>query len=171
MQREGSKKADLSTYRGEEVNLELVMNIIVTCSSPSRPSGDSNKSKDGIRERNWEIVGGRFEGKNIKGTVIPGGGDFPVIRPDGITIVDALYRLKTDDGETIIIHNKGLWYEPTKEVPYKFRMIPEFTAPKGKYDWLNKSMFLSVLTKVPDSLSLAKSPGDNDRLIQVYSVN
>lgn len=146
------------------------MNIIVTCSFPSRLS-KNNESKDGIREDIWEIVGGRFEGKNIKGTVNPGGGDFSRVRPDGITIVDVLYHLKMKDGETIVIHNKGLWCEPTKEFPCKLGFTSEFTALKGMYDWSNESMFLSVLAKVPDSLSFTKIAGQNDRLIQVYRVN
>ena len=159
----------LETYIGEDVKLEHVMNIIVTCSSPTKLGG-SEESKDGIRNEIWEIIGGMFEGKNIKGTVIPGGGDFPVTRPDGVTVVDALYRLKTDDGETIIIHNCGLEYKPTEQTPEKYRLCPTFTAPGGKYDWLNKHIFLSTLVDVPEDLALASGSEENDRLIQVYKV-
>jgi hypothetical protein len=118
----------------------------------------------------WPIVGGRFEGKGMRGTVIPGGGDFPVMRPDGVEVIDALYRLKTDDGVQIIIHNKGLYYPATATAPEKFRLVPEFIAPVGKYDWLNRAIFLSTLVDVPKAMQLA-GPGQNDRLIQVYRVN
>jgi hypothetical protein len=154
---------------------ELVMRIVVTCSSPEPmdPGGAAGKgaSKDGQRSRIWPIIGGRVYGKDFQGTVVPGGGDFPVTRPDGVTVVDALYRLRTDDGTTIIIHNKGLAYPAEGAEPRKYRLVPEFTAPQGKYDWLNKQVFVSTLVvPVPKELQLAKGPNENDRLIEVYRV-
>lgn len=148
--------------------LDLVMQLVVTCTDPE-PIGGGAASSDGERTEIWPIVGGRFEGPNIRGTVIPGGGDFPVKRPDGVEVIDALYRLKTDDGVQIIIHNKGLYYPKTDTVPEKFRLAPEFIAPVGKYDWLNRAIFLSTLVDVPKAMQLA-GPGQNDRLIEVYRV-
>jgi hypothetical protein len=148
----------------DPVKLELVMQLVVTCSSPES-IGAAAPSKDGRRQEIWPIVGGRFAGKGIKGTVIAGGGDFPVTRPDGVEVIDALYRLKTDDGVTIIIHNSGLTYPHDK-----YRLAPEFIAPVGKYDWLNKHLFISTLTDVPENMRLARGPDENDRLIQIYEV-
>ena len=148
----------------DPVKLELVMQLVVTCTAPEALGGGP-PSKDGRREEVWPIVGGRFEGKGIKGSVVAGGGDFPVMRPDGVEVVDALYRLKTDDGVTIIIHNVGLTYPHDK-----YRLAPEFIAPVGKYDWLNKHLFISTLTDVPENMRLAKSANENDRLIQIYEV-
>jgi hypothetical protein len=150
--------------------LELVMRLVVTCSPPEK-MGPSAASKDGERSEIWPIIGGRFSGKDIRGTVVAGGGDFPVQRPDGTTIIDALYRLRTDDGVTIIIHNKGLTYLGAKPDEVKFRLVPEFTAPVGKYDWLNKHVFISTLVfPVPAELAVARGPNENDRLIEVYRV-
>jgi hypothetical protein len=118
----------------------------------------------------WPIIGGRFEGKGIRGTVVPGGGDFPVVRPDGVEVVDALYRLRTDDGVTIIIHNKGLTYPSLRPGDWRYRLAPEFIAPQGKYEWLNSSLFISTLSDVPSDMRLAKGSNENDRLIQVYRV-
>jgi len=167
----GSAQAEAWQPKGQdEPKLELVMKIVVTCSS-AEPMGPNAQSKDGERREIWPIIGGRFTGKDIKGTVIPGGGDFPVMRPDGTLIVDALYRLRTDDGVTIIIHNKGLGYGADKPEDWKFRLVPEFIAPQGKYDWLNKSVFLSTLVfPVPKELQLAKGQNENDRLIEIYRV-
>lgn len=154
----------------DQPTLELVMKIVVTCSSPE-PMGSSAASKDGQRGEIWPIIGGRFSGKDIRGTVVPGGGDFPVQRPDGTVVIDALYRLRTDDGVTIIIHNKGLAYRGEKPDDWKFRLVPEFTAPQGKYDWLNKHVFISTLVMpVPPEMQLAKGPNENDRVIEVYRV-
>ena len=125
----------------DPIHSELVMNLVVTCSTPERMGSNAN-SKDGIRGEAWYIIGGKFWGPNISGTVIPGGADFPVVRPDGVTIIDAFYSLRTDDGTIIIIHNRGLGYDKKDE---KFRLVPEFTVNEGKYDWLNKSIFIATL--------------------------
>jgi hypothetical protein len=150
--------------------LELVMQLVVTCASPEG-TGGSPRSKDGERKEIWPIIGGRFEGKGIRGTVIPGGGDFPVVRPDGVEVIDALYRLRTDDGVQIIIHNEGLTYPNDTPGWGRYRLAPTFIAPVGKYDWLNRGIFVSTLTEVPKGMELAKGPSENDRLIQVYRVN
>lgn len=154
----------------DPVKLELVMQLVVTCSSPESLGG-SEQSKDGKRSEIWPIVGGRFEGKGIRGVVIPGGGDFPVKRPDGTEVIDALYRLKTDDGVTIIIHNVGLAYPGAKPGDERYRLAPQFIAPVGKYDWLNRHLFLSTLTEVPKGMELAHGSAENDRLIQVYQID
>ena len=156
--------------RAGSPKLELVMKIVVTCSSPEAVAPTS-ASKDGKRQEIWPILGGRFFGRNIRGTVVAGGGDFPVIRPDGVEVIDALYRLRTDDGVTIIIHNKGLAYPGAKIEDTRYRLVPEFIAPQGKYDWLNRYVFVSTLVvPVPAALQLAKGPNENDRVIEVYRV-
>jgi hypothetical protein len=148
---------------------ELVLELVVTCSKPET-IGPETGSKDGQRRSIWPIIGGTFAGRDMKGVVVAGGGDFPVTRPDGVTVIDALYRLKTDDGVTIIIHNKGLAIasgEPGGRPRY--RLSPEFTAPIGKYDWLNKHLFVANLTtNLPEAKRRARSENENDRLIHVY---
>ena len=153
----------------DPVKLELVLQLVVTCSNPEKVGGSLN-SKDGKRQEIWPIVGGRFEGKGIRGTVIPGGGDFPVLRPDGVEVVDALYRIRTDDGVTIIIHNVGLTYPGAKPGDERYRLAPQFIAPVGKYDWLNRNVFIATLSDAPKGMQLAKGPNENDRLIQFYRV-
>ena len=111
---------------------ELVLELVVTCSKPESPGPDA-ASKDGQRRSIWPIVGGAFVGRDIKGVVVAGGGDFPVIRLNGVTVIDALYRLRTDDGVTIIIHNKGLAMPSGQPGGRsRYRLSPEFTAPTGK---------------------------------------
>lgn len=58
---------------------ELVLNIVATCSDPVATGGPDSKkpSRDGIRDEIWPIIGGKFWGKGIKGTVVPGGRRLP----------------------------------------------------------------------------------------------
>ena len=128
------------------------------------PTEEMGQAPDGKRSI-YPIVGGTVAGPAIKGQVVPGGGDFFVDRPDGAGVVDALYRIKTDDGTVIILHNKGLFYftesgkqklaagQKTGPADEYCRTVPEFIAPAGKYDWLNKSIFVGTITDgAPDEV-------------------
>jgi hypothetical protein len=64
--------------------------------------------------------------------------------------VDAAYYLKTDDQVMIGIVNRGGGGRPAapaSNAPELFFMYthPEFEAPTGKYDWLNRGMFIGTL--------------------------
>ena len=129
----GGQAAPWAAAEFDPPRIELVLELVVTCSKPEAVAVETG-SKDGDRRSIWPIIGGAFVGRDIRGVVVPGGGDFPLTRPDGVTVVDALYRLRTDDGTTIIIHNKGLGLPG--DVPggrRRYRLSPEFTAPRGKY--------------------------------------
>lgn len=94
------------------------------------------------------IIGGSFEGPNIRGKVIPGAADWNLARNDGVTVVSASYFLHTDDGVYIKILNQGVnaALPPGAASPNRPRFtIPTFEAPKGRYDWLNKSVFVGTL--------------------------
>lgn len=165
--------------------LELVLNIVITCSAPEvpYPHNDKGTSKDGVRTEVWSIVGGRWDGHSpstptsksndwIGGKVVAGGADLPYIRPDGAEVVDAFYRLQADDGTVILLHNLGLTYPSKEGTEEKYRLAPTFTAPAtGPYAWLNSHIFVGSLVDCPSHLALARPELDeNDRLVQVYCV-
>lgn len=87
-------------------------------------------------------------------------------------MIDAFYRLETDDGVSIVIHNKGFEIEPrADDGKRQFRLSPSFTTVEP-YEWLNKGLFVATLVlDVPEQLKLAREGEDeNDRLIQVFRV-
>jgi hypothetical protein len=102
------------------------------------------------------IGGGTFEGPRLKGRIVPGGADYQILRRDGVLVLVAKYLLETDDGVIIAVANRGMRHgspevlrrlaagEPVAPSEYYFRAAPEFEAPSGRYDWLNKSLFMSV---------------------------
>lgn len=120
---------------------------------------------DGTR-RIIPILSGPVEGPNIRGTLIGGGADWQVTRPDGVTIADATYAMRTDDGVVIQIRNRGLRHGPPEVMAamargeavdpsaYYFRTVPEFIAPEGRYDWLNRSIFVCAGARYPDAIKL-----------------
>ena len=106
------------------------------------------------------ISGGYFTGDRISGKVIPGGADWQVDRLDGVKNIEAIYALKTDDDQTIVVNNLGIVHALTGERYGVTR--PVFHAPSGKHEWLNHSFFVGTIT------SLRKTHGAV--IIRVYKV-
>lgn len=108
------------------------------------------------------LTDGTVEGPAIRGVVIPGSGaDWPWVRPDGVIDFDARYMLQTDDGAVIYMQNRGYRWgpkdvmdkmarrEPVPDGSYYMRVAPKFEAPAGKYDWMNRYVFVGVAEKTP----------------------
>ena len=53
------------------------------------------------------VTGGSFEGPRLKGKVLPGGGDWLLVRPDGVGELDVRATLQTDDGAFIYVTYRG----------------------------------------------------------------
>ena len=83
--------------------LEFAFEEIVTLGQATAP-GDTARGGRLI----IPITGGTFKGPEIEGTVVPGGWDWQLRRADGCTEIEADYFLRTDDGVTINVVNKGV---------------------------------------------------------------
>ena len=85
---------------------------------------------------------------------VPGGADWQYVRADNVTVVEARYLLRTDDDVLIEVHNRGIRHGPAETMKrlaagesvdpgeYYFRATPVLSAPAGKYEWLNRSLFV-----------------------------
>lgn len=119
---------------------ELALELYVTIS----PAVAVGASDHGTRQF-IPITGGHFVGNGIKGEVMSGGADWQLRRPDGVTEVNALYSIKTDDGAVIVVDNRGIIVPGNGGIGYA-RTNPQFHAPQGKYEWLNKTLFVGTIT-------------------------
>jgi hypothetical protein len=100
------------------------------------------------------ITGGKIVGPQIRAELVPGGFDWNLSRSDGAAMVEASYYCRTDDGVVIRITNIGVGGgggargggppAPDAE-PFIMFTTPSFEAPAGKYDWLNRSVFVGTL--------------------------
>lgn len=111
------------------------------------------------------ILSGTIAGPQIRGELL-GGTDWQLTRRDGVTVLDAMYGLRTDDGVVVQIRNRGLRHGPPEVISalaagqdvdpsaYYFRAAPEFVAPVGKYDWLNRSVFVCTGARYARSIKL-----------------
>jgi Protein of unknown function (DUF3237) len=113
------------------------------------------------------IIGGTFEGPNMKGEVLDGGADWQIVRKDGVAELEAHYQIKTDDGVIIYIKNIGMRVatpevaariakgEKVSDKEYYFRAIPKFDAPIGsKYEWMNNAIFVCKGVRNPDYVAI-----------------
>jgi hypothetical protein len=112
------------------------------------------------------IVDGSFEGPLLCGTILAGGADWQIIRSDGVAELQAHYALETDDGVLIQVRNRGLRHGPEEVLKriaegaavdpseYYFRTTPVFEAPAGRYEWLNRSVFIATAARHADSVAV-----------------
>ncbi|MFM2371199.1 MAG: hypothetical protein RIS85_921 [Pseudomonadota bacterium] len=129
----------------DEPSLEFVFEETVTLAADITPG------KTPLGGRNIiPITGGHFEGPGIKGTILPGGWDWQLVRPDNCLQIKADYFLKTDDGVVINVVNSGVACAPVDGKPSPVRTHPVFEAPMGKYDWLNRQTFIGTLVPSTD---------------------
>jgi hypothetical protein len=141
--------------------LKLVLEIRATLDAPI-VVGDVPEGK----RRVVPIAGGTFSGPGLRGNLMPGGADWQYLRPDGVMIVEAQYLLQTDDGIVIQVNNRGMRHGPAEVMrrlgagesvdpaEYYFRATPRLSAPAGRYDWLNRRIFLCSGARYPDTVAL-----------------
>ena len=96
------------------------------------------------------ITGGVFEGPRLRGKVLPGGGDWTLLRSDGVLELDLRITLETDDGALIFMSSLGLRHGPPDVLAalargesvdpsrYYFRTTPRFETSAPQYAFLNR---------------------------------
>ena len=84
------------------------------------------------------VQSGHFEGPRLRGKVLPGGGDWTLLRADGVLELDLRLMLETDDGALIHMTSFGLRHGPAAVLAalargdavdpqsYYFRTTPRF---------------------------------------------
>src|SRR5690606_15222507 len=90
------------------------------------------------------ITGGTFEGPRLSGQVLPGGADWQLTRPDGVTELRAHYGLQCDDGTIVQVNNRCLVVRG-EDGGRVIRSVLSLEAPEGPHDWLNKAVFVGTL--------------------------
>lgn len=92
--------------------------------------------------RIYNVTGGSFAGPKLRGEILPGGGDWLRVRPDGVSELDVRATLKTDDGALIYVRYRGIVV--SKDEGLYFRTTPVFECGAEKYAWLNNIIAVGV---------------------------
>jgi hypothetical protein len=107
------------------------------------------------------IVGGRFDGPRLRGEVLPGGGDWTLLRGDGVLELDLRLTLRTDDGALIHMTSFGLRHGPPEVIAalargeavdpaaYYFRTTPRFETGHSRYGFLNHLLAVATGDRRP----------------------
>ena len=113
------------------------------------------------RRRIVSVKGGTFEGPRLRGTVLPGGGDWLVERADGVRTLDVRITLRTEDEHLVYAHYPGLFHsspdvaqrftqgELVDPAEYYFRTAPLFETASDKYAWLNRILAVGIGRRMP----------------------
>ena len=131
--------------------LEFLFEVSVDLASPLA----IGQTQHGYRQI-VPITGGSFEGPRLKGKVLSGGGDWLLVRPDGVGELDARATLQTDDGALIYVTNRG--YIPRvlelaprwaagEQIPheeYYFVTTPYFETSAAQYAWLQQVVIIGM---------------------------
>jgi len=108
------------------------------------------------------IASGHFEGPRLRGKVLPGGGDWTILRGDGVLELDLRMTLETDDGALIHMASFGLRHGPPDVIAalargesvdptsYYFRTTPRFETGHPKYAFLNRLVAVSSGDRRPE---------------------
>ena len=108
------------------------------------------------------VTGGDFEGPRLRGKVLPGGGDWLLLRADGVLELDLRITLETDEHTLIHMSFQGLRHGPADAIAalgrgevvdpasYYFRTLPRFETSAEKYAFLNRIITVGVGEARPD---------------------
>ena len=108
------------------------------------------------------VSGGTFKGERLRGTVLPGGADWIVVRPDDVTTLDVRLVLETDDKALIGMTYRGLRHGPAAVMErlnrgenvdpseYYFRTAVMFETASAKYAWLNRIFAVGTGRRPPE---------------------
>src|SRR5437870_8502506 len=115
------------------------------------------------------ITGGTFEGPRLRGRVLPGGGDWTLLRSDAVLELDLRITLETDDGALIYMTSSGFRHGPPEVLAalargetidpseYYFRTALRFETSASQYAFLNRL--------------IAVSSGDRRARGPIYTIN
>jgi len=102
-----------------------------------------------------DILGGRVEGPRLKGRILPGA-DWQIVRPDGVTDLEARYAIETDRGTRVLVRSDGLRHGPPEVIAalargevvepsrYYFRTVMRFETADPALAWLNRILALGT---------------------------
>lgn len=102
------------------------------------------------------MKGGTFVGPRLKGEVLPGGGDWVLLRGDGVNELDIRLTLRTNDGPLIYVRCDGIFDagpdvrariaagEDVAPAEYYFRTTLVFETGAEQYRWLNRLVAVGV---------------------------
>jgi Protein of unknown function (DUF3237) len=134
-----------------EMESRLLMKLSVVVAAPQKVGAVPHGTRVTA-----PIASGDFEGPRLRGKVLPGGGDWTLLRADGVLELDLRLTLETDDGALIHMSSFGLRHGPPGVIAalgrgervdpsaYYFRTTLRFETAHPRYAFLNQLLAVST---------------------------
>lgn len=133
-----------------DYKLEHICSYTATLQSPPEVIGPV---PDGIRA-NFYVTGGTVHGPKLRGTFRPAGGDWVIVRADGVGVLDVRATIESHDGALIYVTYGGVadfgedGYQkflrgelPPTVAP---RVAPRFQTAHPGYLWMNRLQCVGI---------------------------
>jgi hypothetical protein len=139
-----------STYQ-HDFRMEYLFSYRVAWENPPEILGPV---PEGLRV-NFYLVGGEVEGPRLNGRIKPVGGEWFVVRPDGVGMLDMRATIETDDGALIYAPFTGILdigeggYEALLRGELApdgttFRSAPRYSTAHPDYQWINRLQCMGI---------------------------
>jgi hypothetical protein len=137
------------------MNTQPLMTLTVVTAPPIKLGAGPHGTRTTV-----PITGGAFEGSRLRGRLI-GGGDWLILRSDGVLELDFRVTLETDDGAAIHMQSFGLRHGPPGVIEaiargeavdpatYYFRTQARFDTAAPAYAYLNKLLAVASGDRKP----------------------
>jgi hypothetical protein len=112
-----------------------------------------------------QITGGRFEGPQLRGEVLPGA-DWQIVRSDGAIDLDARYAIRDERGGIVQVVSQGMRHGPPDVLAqlargedvaadrYFFRTIMRFETGAKELAFLNKTIAIATAARKAQQVEL-----------------
>ena len=127
--------------------MDLAVDVGAVVSMGAAPLGE---------RRVVNILGGTFEGPQMRGEVLAGGADWQLARTDGVLELDARYTLKEQAGGIVQVVSQGYRHGSTEilealargedvdPAEYFFRTLMRFETGAPYLEWLNRTLAVTT---------------------------
>ena len=107
------------------------------------------------------VTGGKVEGPKLNGKVHDGGGDWLLMRADGVLQLDVRLTIEADDGDLVYMTYRGARHGPAEVMErlargeqvdpseYYFRSTPYFETASRTHAWLNRIVAVGTGWRLP----------------------
>lgn len=107
------------------------------------------------------VTGGSFAGERLKGTVLPGGADWVINRPDGVMVIDVRLTLEADDKALIYLTYQGRFLAEPEAMQrfakgallapedYSLAVTARMESGAPAYQWLNNAIIVGTGEQTP----------------------
>jgi len=138
----------------------MQLEYLMTYRAELKPPQDIGNTAFGNRAI-YDVTGGTFEGPELKGKLLPSGGDWILLDEKGVGRLDVRASFETDDGALIYVQYFGIVeldpnnLEPTEDSKFGdsyFMTQPRFETSDSRYDWLNRIVAVGEGRPLPNAV-------------------